>query len=65
MALIAGVDHALAQLRHGTGYYDDDDEWIETWIDLEIDAVQDGVVTYYDGDPEKRPDGDRGARSLW
>ena len=52
MALIAGVDHALAQLRHGTGYYNDDDKWIETWTGLEIDAVQDGVVTYYDGDPE-------------
>lgn len=52
MALIAGVDNALAQLRHATGYFDDNDEWVETWQDLEIDAVQDGVVTYYDGDPE-------------
>jgi nicotinate phosphoribosyltransferase len=52
MALIAGVDNALAQLRHATGYYDEDDNWIETWQNLEVDAVQDGVVTYYDGDPE-------------
>lgn len=52
MALIAGVDNALAQLRHATGYFDDDDHWVETWTNLEIDAVQDGVVTYYDGDPE-------------
>ena len=51
-ALIAGVDHALAQLRYATGYFDRDDSWVETWQELEIDAVQDGVVTFYDGDPE-------------
>ena len=52
MALIAGIDNALAQLHHATGYYDENDQWVETWQNLEIDAVQDGVVTYYDGDPE-------------
>ena len=52
MALIAGIDNALAQLHHATGYFDDGDQWVETWQHLEIDAVQDGVVTYYDGDPE-------------
>lgn len=51
LALIAGVDHALAQLRCATGYFDEDDNWVETWLDLEVDAVQDGVLTYYDGDP--------------
>jgi len=51
-ALIAGVDHALAQLRYATGYFDRNDTWVETWQELEIDAVQDGVVTFYDGDPE-------------
>ena len=52
MALIAGVDHALAQLRCAAGYFDEDENWVETWRDLEVDAVQDGVVTWYDGDPE-------------
>ena len=52
MALIAGIDNALAQLHHATGYFDNNDEWVGTWQNLEIDAVQDGVVTYYDGDPE-------------
>ena len=52
MALIAGVDHALAQLRCATGYFDENDAWVETWSGLEVDAVQDGVVTYYDGDPQ-------------
>ena len=51
LALVAGVDHALAQLRCATGYYDHD-EWVETWTDLEVDAVQDGAVTHYDGDPQ-------------
>ena len=51
-ALIAGVDHALAQLRYATGFFDKAGTWVETWQDLEIDAVQDVVVTYYDGDPE-------------
>jgi len=53
MALIAGVDHALAQLRCATGYYDEDENWVETWRDLEIDAAQDGVLTAYDGDPQQ------------
>lgn len=51
IALIAGVDVALAMLRYATGYYIND-KWIETWSELEVDAVQDGAMTYYDGDPE-------------
>jgi nicotinate phosphoribosyltransferase len=55
MALIAGVDHALAQLRCATGYFDESDNWVDTWRNLEVDAVQDGVVTFYDGDPQNVP----------
>ncbi len=51
MALIAGVDVALAMVRHVAGYYDGS-EFVETYRDFEIDAVEDGVITYYDGDPE-------------
>ena len=51
-ALIAGVDHALAQLRCAAGYYDQYGNWVDTWSRLKVDAVQDGVVTYYDGDPQ-------------
>lgn len=51
MALIAGVDVALTMIRHATGYFDDT-TFVETYRDLEVDAVQDGVITYYDGDPE-------------
>ncbi|MDE2853844.1 MAG: nicotinate phosphoribosyltransferase [Chloroflexota bacterium] len=52
MALIAGVDHALAQLRCATGYFGADGQWVDTAHRLEIDAVQDGVVTNFDGDPQ-------------
>jgi nicotinate phosphoribosyltransferase len=43
-ALIGGVDAALAMLRHAT-------RW-NVWSNLEIDAVHDGVVVEYDGQPE-------------
>lgn len=49
-AIIAGVDAALAMLRHATGYYEGD-SFVETWQNLEVVAVDDGVVTYYGGNP--------------
>ncbi len=52
IALIAGVDVALNMLRYATGYYDDHESFVETWQNLEVDAVHDGDITYYDGDPE-------------
>lgn len=52
IALIAGMDVALTMLRHATGYYDPDERFHETWSHLEVDAVPDGAITYYDGDPE-------------
>jgi nicotinate phosphoribosyltransferase len=52
-ALVAGVDKALSMLRHCTGYYDDSGKFIETWPHLRVEAVQDGVMTYYHGDPRR------------
>jgi nicotinate phosphoribosyltransferase len=52
IAMIAGIDVSLNMLRYCTGYYDAGVDFIETWQDLEVDAVHDGDVTYYDGDPE-------------
>jgi len=49
MAVIAGVDKALSMLRHCTGYYDEEDRYVETWRQLEVEAVQDGVITRYEG----------------
>jgi len=52
IALITGVDVALNMLRYATGYFDESGYFIETWDQLEVDAVADGDITYYDGDPE-------------
>ena len=52
-ALIAGVDKALSMLRHCTGYTAEDDTFVETWSHLRVDAVQDGVMTHYNGDPNR------------
>ncbi len=49
-AVIAGVDKALSMLRHCTGYFDDAGRFVETWQNLEVEAVQDGVITRYEGD---------------
>ncbi|MEM6528614.1 MAG: nicotinate phosphoribosyltransferase [Chloroflexota bacterium] len=50
-ALIAGIDAALWMLRHGTGYYDENDAFVEMWQNLDVTAVYDGVWTEYKGDP--------------
>lgn len=50
-ALVAGVDCALAMLRHCTGAFDDAGNFIEMWDQLEVEAVHDGVLAHYDGDP--------------
>ncbi len=52
-ALIAGVDKALSILRHCTGYYTPAGEFVETWDKLQVEAVQDGVITTYNGDPRQ------------
>jgi nicotinate phosphoribosyltransferase len=49
-ALVAGVDFALTMIRYATGYFQDE-QFIETWADLEVEAVQDGALTRYAGDP--------------
>lgn len=48
--IAAGVDAALAILRYGTGYFEGD-TFIETWQHLEVEAVHDGALVAYDGDP--------------
>lgn len=53
-ALVAGVDKALSMLRHCTGYFtDDESQFIETWDQLRVEAVHDGVMTVYNGDPRQ------------
>ncbi|MFQ3658053.1 MAG: nicotinate phosphoribosyltransferase [Anaerolineae bacterium] len=48
VVLVAGIDLALQMLRHATGYFAQG-QFCETWQELEVDAVQDGDITYYDG----------------
>jgi nicotinate phosphoribosyltransferase len=48
--VVVGVDKALSMLRHGTGYFNEADEWVSTWDTLEVEAVQDGAITQYNGD---------------
>jgi nicotinate phosphoribosyltransferase len=52
-ALIAGVDKALSMLRHCTGYLNNAGQFVETWQHLRVEAVQDGVMTAYNGDPKR------------
>ncbi len=49
-ALVGGVDVALAMLRHAAGWFDAG-QFVETWDQLDVEAVEDGVLTHYDGDP--------------
>ncbi len=51
--LIAGVDKALSMLRHCTGYVDEKEEFVETWSHLRVEAVQDGRMVYYNGNPRR------------
>ncbi len=51
IALVAGVDNALVMLRHATGYIKNE-QFIETWNHLEVEAVEDGSLTHFEGDTE-------------
>lgn len=48
--LVGGVDVALAMLKAATGYYQAD-QFIPTFDDLEVLAVEDGTWTHYAGNP--------------
>jgi len=49
-SLVAGVDEALAILQVATGYFEGE-EFINTYDQLEIEAVHDGSLAPYDGNP--------------
>src|SRR5262245_49773253 len=50
-SIVAGVDKALAMLECCTGYYDDSGRFVNTYDQLEVEAVHDGVIARYGGDP--------------
>ncbi len=51
MSIVVGVDKAIAMLRECTGYFDERGRFHNTFEQLEVQAVQDGTVVRYDGDP--------------
>ncbi|MBF6612801.1 MAG: nicotinate phosphoribosyltransferase [Chloroflexi bacterium] len=51
LAVVVGVDKALAILKECTGYFDEEDNFVNTWDQLEVEAVQDGSIAPYGGDP--------------
>src|SRR5688572_22282278 len=48
--VVVGVDKALAILREGTGYFDPQGRFVNTFADMEVWAVHDGTEAPYDGD---------------
>jgi nicotinate phosphoribosyltransferase len=48
--LVVGVDKALEMLRHCAGHFEGD-QFVSTWDQLEVEAVHDGAMVKYDGDP--------------
>jgi nicotinate phosphoribosyltransferase len=50
--LVVGVDKCLEMLRHCSGYFENG-EFVNTWDQLEVQAVHDGDVVSYGGDPKK------------
>src|SRR5262249_43924714 len=49
-SVVAGVDKALAMLQCCTGYFEQN-QFISTYHRLEVEAVHDGAIVRYDGDP--------------
>lgn len=49
--LVAGVDEALALLEECTGYTDETGKFVNTFNQLEVEAVYDGTFAKYDGNP--------------
>lgn len=51
VTLVAGVDEALALLEECTGYFNEAGEFVNTFDQLEVEAVHDGTFAAYDGNP--------------
>ncbi len=42
-SIVAGTDNAIAILKECTGYYDEKGDFVNTFSDIEVEAVQDGT----------------------
>jgi nicotinate phosphoribosyltransferase len=47
-AVVGGVDAALAMLRHCAGTFEGE-QFVETWADLQVEAIEDGMIVPYGG----------------
>src|ERR1051326_5898640 len=45
-SIVVGSDKAIAMLRACTGYYDEEGRFVNTFEQLEVEAVQDGAVVH-------------------
>jgi len=50
--VVVGVDKSLEMLRCCTGYFDDD-TFVDTHTQLEVEAVHDGTLVQYNSDPTR------------
>ncbi len=50
-SVVVGVDEAIAILKVATGYYDIDGRFINTYDQLEVEAIMDGTKVEYNGNP--------------
>lgn len=48
-SVIVGVDEALAILKECVGYYDENNNYVSAIDKIEVEAVHDGDVTFYNG----------------
>ncbi|WDV44254.1 nicotinate phosphoribosyltransferase [Clostridiaceae bacterium M8S5] len=51
-SVVVGVDEALSILKECTGYYENG-EFINTYKDIKIEAVEDGTIVEYSGNPSE------------
>ena len=49
-SVVVGVDKTLAMLQTCTGYFNDADEWVDTYDEAQVWAAQDGAIAPYGGD---------------
>lgn len=57
--IVVGMDKVLTMLRYCTGYWDDSGSFVESYQDLQVEALQEGAVVNYppsnmpgDGNPQ-------------
>lgn len=49
-SVVAGIDEALAILQVGTGYFNEEGDFVNTFDHLEVEAIEDGDIVRFDGD---------------